>query len=87
MGEERWQPVSVRDAEIEFVERGSGDAIVLVHAGVFSDWFRFVGQSAELDGYRVIRMRRAGYVAPSRPGISLSRIMGSMWRRWLNTSA
>ena len=56
-----WQRVALDDVEIEFVEHGHGDAIFLVHAGVFSDWFRFVGESAELDSFRVIRIRRAGY--------------------------
>jgi len=56
-----WQRVLVDDVEIEFTERGHGDAIFLVHAGVFSDWFRFVGESEELAGFRVVRLRRAGY--------------------------
>jgi pimeloyl-ACP methyl ester carboxylesterase len=43
------------------VERGRGDAILLVHGGVFSDWFAPVAARPELDGFRVIRMRRAGY--------------------------
>jgi len=61
MQDERWQTIAIGDVEIEFLDRGSGEAIFLVHAGVFSDWFRFVGQSAEFDGYRVIRPRRVGY--------------------------
>lgn len=56
-----WRCVPVGDAEIEFTERGSGEAVFLVHAGVFSDWFRWVDESSELDGFRVIRPRRVGY--------------------------
>jgi pimeloyl-ACP methyl ester carboxylesterase len=56
-----WQHVVVHDVEIEFPERGRGKAIFLVHAGGFSDWFRFVGESEALDGFRVIRLRRVGY--------------------------
>jgi pimeloyl-ACP methyl ester carboxylesterase len=58
---EAWQCVPVEDVEIEFTTRGQGEAIFLVHAGVFSDWFRFVGAQTHLDGFRVIRLRRVGY--------------------------
>jgi pimeloyl-ACP methyl ester carboxylesterase len=47
--------------DFAFVERGSGDAILLVHGGVFSDWFAPVAARPEMDEFRVIRMRRAGY--------------------------
>lgn len=61
-----WQSVHLGDVEIEFTERGAGDAIFLAHAGVFSEWFRLVYQSPTLDGFRLIRLRRAGY-GPSQP--------------------
>ena len=59
--EDSWQRFEVDGVDIEFVERGSGAPVFLVHAGVFSDWFRFVGESRELDLVRVVRLRRAGY--------------------------
>jgi len=64
----RWQHLAVDDVVIEFTERGRGDLIFLVHAGVFSDWFRFVGESHHLDRFRVVRLRRAGYgqIQPTR---------------------
>ena len=40
--------------------------MVLVHAGVFSDWFVPLAASHTLDGFRVVRVRRAGY-GPSTP--------------------
>ncbi len=52
---------------IEFAERGHGDAILLLHGGALSDWFAHVAPSPEMDGFRVIRMRRAGYVAGESP--------------------
>jgi pimeloyl-ACP methyl ester carboxylesterase len=58
---ETWHHLRVDDDEIEFTERGAGEPIFLVHAGVFSDWFRFVAASPALDGFRLIRPRRAGY--------------------------
>lgn len=59
---EPWQRVPVEDVEIEFTARGQGEAMFLVHAGVFGDWFRLVGEQTLLDGFfRVIRLRRVGY--------------------------
>jgi pimeloyl-ACP methyl ester carboxylesterase len=55
------------DAVVEFAEHGDGEAILFVHAGVFSDWFAPAAASPELEGFRVIRIRRAGYVAGSAP--------------------
>lgn len=56
-------------AEIEYSDRGAGTPVVLVHAGVFSDWFLPVSESRVLDdAFRVVRVRRAGYAGrePSR---------------------
>jgi len=58
---EVWQCVPLHDVEIEFTQHGTGDAVFLVHAGVFSDWFRFVGASRELAEFHVVRPRRVGY--------------------------
>jgi len=65
---ERWRHFAVDDVAIEFIERGRGEPIFLVHAGLFSDWFRFVGESQNLDRFRVVRLRRAGYghIQPTR---------------------
>jgi pimeloyl-ACP methyl ester carboxylesterase len=58
---EQWQRFNVDGVEIEFIERGHGAPVFLVHAGVFSDWFRFVSESDGLSGFRIVRLRRAGY--------------------------
>jgi pimeloyl-ACP methyl ester carboxylesterase len=60
---ESWQRLHVDDVEIEFTERGAGDAIFLVHAAVSSEWFRPIYDSPALDGFRRILPRRAGYGA------------------------
>lgn len=62
---ERMQRLSVGDAEIEYSERGAGEPVFLVHAGVFGDWFLPLSQGPALDGFRVIRVRRAGYGSQS----------------------
>jgi len=58
---ETMQRVSVGDTAIDYAERGHGDPIVLVHAGVFSEWFLPLSESPALAGFRVMRIRRAGY--------------------------
>ena len=47
---ETMQRVSLDDAEIDYSERGQGEPILLVHAGVFGDWFLPVSASPTLDG-------------------------------------
>jgi len=57
---------------LEYTERGEGEPIVLLHAGVFSDWFLPVATTEALSGFRVIVPRRAGYVEGSAPSNHLS---------------
>ena len=61
-------PLPVEAGEISYSDRGAGETVVLVHAGVLSDWFLPLSKSRTLDSFRVIRIRRAGYAGhePSR---------------------
>lgn len=68
---ETMQRVSVGDAEIEYSESGQGEPLLLVHAGVFGDWFLPLAASPTLDGFRVIRVHRAGY-GPNAPAHHLT---------------
>ena len=56
------------DVDLAYSDRGAGEPVFLVHAGAFSDWFLPVSLTRALDGFRVIRVRRAGYAGrmPSR---------------------
>jgi pimeloyl-ACP methyl ester carboxylesterase len=57
-------------AGLAYEERGAGEVVCLVHAGVFSAWFAPVFTQPALDGFRVIRPIRPGYgrsPAPSGP--------------------
>ena len=57
-------------AGLDYDERGAGEAICLVHAGIFSAWFAPLFEQPALDGFRVIRRSRPGYghsPAPSDP--------------------
>jgi pimeloyl-ACP methyl ester carboxylesterase len=57
-------------AGLDYDERGAGEVVCLVHAGVFSAWFAPLFDQPALDGFRVIRPIRPGYgrtPAPSEP--------------------
>lgn len=58
---ETMQRFTLGDTEIAYTERGAGEPIVLVHAGVFGGWFFPLSESSTLDGFRVVRVRRPGY--------------------------
>jgi pimeloyl-ACP methyl ester carboxylesterase len=55
---------------LDYDERGAGEVVCLVHAGIFSAWFAPLFEQPALDGFRVIRPVRPGYghsPAPSEP--------------------
>lgn len=55
--------------QVEVDDRDSGEPVLLIHGGVFSDWFA-PAAAPGLAGLRSIRVRRAGYlpgIAPTRP--------------------
>ena len=65
------QRLGVAHGEIEYTDQGQGDPILLVHAGVFADWFVPLERLLR-DHFRVIRIRRAGYVPSVAPTDHLS---------------
>ena len=53
--------------ELEYDVRGSGEAVVLVHAGIFADWFKpLVDEPALASRYQVVSYHRIGYAGSSR---------------------
>jgi pimeloyl-ACP methyl ester carboxylesterase len=53
--------------ELEYEVRGTGEPVVLVHAGVFADWFKPLLEEPALTGrYRVVSYHRVGYAGSSR---------------------
>jgi len=52
----------VAGEDIEFADQGDGEPILFVHGGMFSDWFLPVTHASQLTGYRLIRIRRAGFL-------------------------
>jgi pimeloyl-ACP methyl ester carboxylesterase len=61
MNAETVTTVMVAGSAIEYSERGEGEPLLLIHGGVFADWFLPLAANDTLDGFRVIRVRRAGY--------------------------
>jgi pimeloyl-ACP methyl ester carboxylesterase len=53
--------LSLGDAEIEYSMHGQGEPILLVHGGVFADWFVPLAASQTLSAFTVFLVRRAGY--------------------------
>jgi len=53
--------------ELEYEVRGGGEPVVLVHAGIFADWFKPLLQEPALTGrYRMISYHRVGYAGSNR---------------------
>src|SRR5215207_4762555 len=66
------QRLTVDGCEIEYADAGVGDAILLVHAGVFGAWFAPLARETRLEGFRVIRPVRAGYTNGPPPASHLT---------------
>jgi pimeloyl-ACP methyl ester carboxylesterase len=71
---ETLETLNVGTTEIQYSEEGQGETLLLVHAGVFADWFLPMAISETLRGFHVIRVRRAGYGrTPPTGAVSISR--------------
>ena len=64
--------IAVAETEIEYADTGAGEPVLLIHGGVFADWFVPVAVEAELADYRLIRVRRAGYTRAPAPAHHLT---------------
>jgi pimeloyl-ACP methyl ester carboxylesterase len=52
--------------ELDYEVRGSGEPVVLIHAGVCADWFKGLVEEPALAGrYRLVRYHRVGYAGSS----------------------
>jgi pimeloyl-ACP methyl ester carboxylesterase len=62
--------VSLNGLELEYEARGAGEPVVLIHAGIFADWFRpLLEQDVLTSRYRVVSYHRVGYAGSDRlPG-------------------
>lgn len=61
-GAQTWQRLALDGVELEYRIVGQGEPIVLVHAGVFADWFApLLREPALVDRYRLVTYHRLGY--------------------------
>jgi pimeloyl-ACP methyl ester carboxylesterase len=57
----------VDGVELEYEIRGSGEPVVLIHAGVFGDWFKpLLEEPALTNRSRLVRYHRVGYAGSGR---------------------
>jgi pimeloyl-ACP methyl ester carboxylesterase len=57
----------IEGIELEYDVRGAGEPVVLVHAGIFADWFKpLADEPALASRYRVVTYHRVGYAGSSR---------------------
>jgi len=64
------------DVALEYETRGAGEPVLLIHPGIFADWFTpLVDQEALTRRYRLVRYHRAGCAGSSRVAgpVTLSR--------------
>jgi pimeloyl-ACP methyl ester carboxylesterase len=57
---------AVDGVELEYEIRGTGEPVVLIHAGVFAEWFRPLLDEPAVGRYRVVHYHRVGYAASGR---------------------
>jgi 3-oxoadipate enol-lactonase len=57
---------TVDDIELEYSDCGTGEPLVLIHAGLCAAWFEPFMQEPAIAGYRRIRYHRAGYAGSSK---------------------
>jgi pimeloyl-ACP methyl ester carboxylesterase len=58
--------MSLDGVELEYRSVGEGEPVVLVHAGVFADWFEpLLREPALIDRYRLVTYHRVGYADSS----------------------
>lgn len=53
--------LDVGEASIEFSDQGDGEPVLLVHAGVFADWFPTVAADPAMNRFRLVAPVRVGY--------------------------
>src|SRR5262249_26418492 len=60
--------VALDGVELEYMVHGVGEPVLLIHAGIFADWFVPLLAEPRLTArYRLIHYHRVGYAGSSRP--------------------
>jgi pimeloyl-ACP methyl ester carboxylesterase len=61
------QRATLDGVEVAYSDQGTGEPVLLIHAGVFGAWFAPLVAIGSLHPFRVIRMLRAGYTGGPPP--------------------
>jgi pimeloyl-ACP methyl ester carboxylesterase len=65
--------VRLGDVELEYVVRGAGEPVLLVHASFLADWFApLMVEPCLVERYRLISYHRVGYAGSSRSPVPVS---------------
>jgi alpha/beta hydrolase fold len=57
---------TIEDIQLEYKVLGAGEPVMLMHAGIFADWFKPLLEEPALTGrYRVVSYHRIGYAGSS----------------------
>jgi pimeloyl-ACP methyl ester carboxylesterase len=68
-----WQIAAVDGVELEYRTVGAGEPVVLVHAGIYADWFEpLLKEPALASRYRLVTYHRVGYAGSSDASGSVS---------------
>jgi pimeloyl-ACP methyl ester carboxylesterase len=74
----------VDGVELEYKVLGAGEPVVLVHAGVFAEWFKPLLEEPALTGrYRVVNYHRVGYAGSGRVAGPVSIAQQAAHLHWL----
>jgi len=65
-GAAEWQRASLGAVELEYRLQGVGEPVVLVHAGVFADWFESLTAEPALRRFQLVTYHRIGYAGSGR---------------------
>jgi pimeloyl-ACP methyl ester carboxylesterase len=66
-GAEEWRRVEAGTAALEYRLQGTGEPVVLIHAGVFAGWFEPLASHRALrEAHAVLTYHRVGYAGSSR---------------------
>ncbi len=63
----QWNRAVLGDVELEYLTQGAGEPVVLIHAGMFADWFDPLLEEPGLAGYTILSYHRIGYAGSSPP--------------------
>src|SRR5215203_1543636 len=73
MAQRHWERAALDGVELEYEVRGTGEPLVLVHPGIFADWYDvLLAEPALADRFRVVNYHRVGSAGSSHAPVPVS---------------